>query len=135
MVHQNSIQTHKATTQERNRQLDKVFDYMLAHADIYAVTAEEIGAVLKLPRSTVHARLNDLKVGYYFKGAYYFLKEIGILTKGKGRRSLTIYSLTLTEPDPKELHKAEIKALERKIQRQQERLAVLKSDLKFEIER
>ena len=134
MVHENSIRTHKATTQERNRQLDKVFDYLFAHSGIYAVTAEEIEAVLKLPRSTVHARLNDLKVGYYFKGAYYFLQEVGLHSKEKGR-ALTLYSLTLTEPDPKELCKAEIKALERKIQRQQERLAVLKSDLNFKTER
>ena len=134
MVHANSIQTHKANAGQRNRQLDKVFDYLFARTGTQGVTAEEIGAVLKLPRSTVHARLNDLKVGYYYKSAYYFLQEAGVHNKEKGR-ALTLYSLTLTEPDPKELCKAEIKALERKIQRQQERLAVLKSDLNFEIER
>lgn len=134
MVHVNSIQTHKATTQERGRQLDKVFDYLYARIEAYGVTAELIGVILKLPKSTVHARLNDLKLGYYYNGAYYFLKEVGVHIKDNGR-ALTLYSLTLTEPDPKELHKAEIKALERKIQRQQERLAVLKSDLNFETER
>lgn len=134
MVHQNSLLTYKANAGQRNRQLDKVFDYLFACFTIQGITAEEIGAVLKLPRSTVHARLNDLKVGYYYKGAYYFLQEAGVHSKEKGR-ALTLYSLTLTEPDPKELCKAEIKALERKIQRQQERLAVLKTDLNFETER
>lgn len=134
MVHQNTILAYKANAGQRNRQLDKVFDYLFARTETQGVTAEEIGAVLKLPKSTVHARLNDLKVGYYYKGAYYFLEEAGVHNKEKGR-ALTLYSLTLTEPNPKELYKAEIKSLERKIQRQKERLAVLVSGLKFENER
>ena len=134
MVHQNTILAYKSNAGQRNRQLDKVFDYLFARIDGYGVTAELIGVVLNLPKSTVHARLNDLKVGYYYKGAYYFLEEAGVHNKEKGR-ALTLYSLTLTEPDPKELYKAEIKSLERKIQRQKERLAVLVSGLKFENER
>lgn len=134
MVHQNTILAYRANAGQRNRQLDKVFDYLFARIDGYGVTAELIGVVLNLPKSTVHARLNDLKLGYYYKGAYYFLQEVGIHIKENGR-ALTLYSLTLTEPDPKELCKAEIKSLERKIQRQKERLAVLVSGLKFENER
>ena len=134
MVHNNSISTYHRTAGERNRQLDKVFDYLFASTETQGVTAEEIGAVLKLPRSTVHARLNDLKAGYFYKNAFYFLDEIGLMSKEKGR-ALTLYSLTLTEPDPKQVYLAEIKALEKKIKRQQERLAVLQFSLKFERER
>ena len=101
MVHQNTIAAYKANAGKRNRQLDKVFDYLFARTEIKGVTAEEIGAVLKLPKSTVHARLNDLKVGYYYKGSYYFLEEAGVHNKEKGSRRVNYPILTQGGSDKK----------------------------------
>jgi len=73
MIQQTSLKSHKPGTNIRESQNSRVLSVLLDFAAVgEPVTAEAIGLITNIRKSTVHARLNDLFRGYAQNAVTYY---------------------------------------------------------------
>jgi len=73
MIAKTSLKNHKPGTPIRESQCSRVLSVLLDFAAMsLPVTAEEIGLITNIKQSTVHARLNDLFLGYEKNSVTYY---------------------------------------------------------------
>lgn len=99
MVTETSKAARHAETE--NKQTRAVFEWLLIQYR-YGMIAEEIADKLHIPINTVHARINDLKKGYFYgtkeKGFWYYAIATERRKKNRNGRKCIVWDLTLNAP-------------------------------------
>lgn len=97
-------ETSKAArhTETENKQTKAVFQWLLIMLGT-GLIAEEIADKLGIPINTVHARINDLKNGYFYgekeTGLWYYAIATERRKKNRNGRKCIVWDLTLSVPD------------------------------------
>lgn len=99
MVAETSKAARHAETE--NRQTKAVFEWLLIMLDT-GLIAEEIADKLGIPINTVHARINDLKKGFFYgakeNGLWYYAVATDRRRKNRNGRKCIVWDLTLNAP-------------------------------------
>lgn len=99
MVTDTSKEARHAETE--NKQTRAVFEWLLIQYR-HGMIAEEIADKLTIPISTVHARINDLKQGYFYgskeTGRWYYAIATERRKKNRNGRKCIVWDLTLSAP-------------------------------------
>lgn len=99
MTQQTSLKSHKPGTGIRESQNSRVLFVLLDFAAVgEPVTAEFIGMITSIRKSTVHARLNDLFKGYTQNGVTYYAAFHSETTNTDGN-ACNAYTVTTVCPE------------------------------------